>query len=258
MATPPPILGIPELDRELGPALPPGWLALLEGRSGSGAPLFAKQFAQAGEGLLPVLYYTTFERTEDIQRTFHDFGWPSDGLSVVNLADEYYDRVLRRDLEISRTRERGLTYADLAGVPSVPVRRRTYNLQHRLLSDLAAIDKPFRLVVDSLDFFLEVLAASEVMTMARQVRHLAQQYAGQALLVLQAESHERRVQGLLEDMADLVVELHSERVEKSYEHTFAIRKVRNHPSLTRLAPVTATNRGFVLAPAPAAPDERQR
>jgi KaiC/GvpD/RAD55 family RecA-like ATPase len=253
MAKVDPVLGLAELDRELAPVLPSGWLALLEGRPGSGLPLFAKQFAQAGIGITPVLYYTTYERTEDVLKVFAEFGWKTEGLSVVNLAEEYYERVLRRDLEVSKVREQGLTLKDLTGVPPSPLQRRTFNLENRLLADLSAIEKPFRLVLDSLDFFLEVLAPAQVTAVARQIRHLAQQYRGQALLTLQADVHERRTQGLLEDLADLIVELKAEPGVDSYDHVFDIRKVRNHPDKTRIGTARATPRGLELGDSPAGP-----
>jgi len=239
-----PILGIPEIDRDLAPVLPRGWLALLEGRPGSGMPLLAKQFAHAGASAGPVVYYSSYERSEDVARAFQDFGWKTDGIRIVNLSEEYYDRVLRRDLEVSRTREQGLTFRDLAGAPASPVQRRTFNLQNRLLADFVAIDGPFRLVLDSFDFFLELLEPQQVTVVARQIRHLAQQFGGQALLVIHAEIHEASTRGLLESMADLVLELRVSPRPESYEHVLDIRKVRNHPELTRRMPIVPTVSGF--------------
>jgi len=253
MAKVAPVLGVAEIDRDLAPVLPSGWLALLEGRPGSGLPLFAKQFAQAGIGHTPVLYYTTYERTEDVLKVFADFGWKTDGLSVVNLADEYYERVLRRDLEVSKMREQGLTLKDLLDAPASPLHRRTFNLESRLLADLSTIEEPFRLVLDSLDFFLEVLTPAQVTSVARQVRHLAQQFKGQALLTLQSDVTERRTQGLLEDLADLIVELKAEPGVDSYDHVFDIRKVRNHPDKTRIGTARATPRGLELGDSPSGP-----
>lgn len=241
-----PILGIPEVDQELGDALPPGWVGLVIGHSGSGLPLFAKQFAHAGAGVTPVRYYTTYERTADILQAFSDFDWKVEGIEIVNLADEYFDRVLRRDLEVSRVRERGLTYRDLVDRPPSPARPRTYNLTNRLLSDLAALDSPFRLVVDSLDFFLEVLDPSEVMSMVRQVRHRVQALGGQAMLLMQADVHDRRTTGLLEDLADLVVELKSDRRADAFEQQLAVRKLRNHPEKTRVTVARMTPHGFAV------------
>ena len=253
MTDPSPVLGIDEIDRELGSYMPPGWIGILIGASGAGMSLLAKQFAQAGAGGSPVLYYTTYERTEDIQKAFQDFGWSYDGIQVVNLSDEYYERVLRRDLEVSRLRERGLSYKDLIDTSNAPVRRRSYNLTSRLLSDLAGLDHPFRLVVDSIDFFLEVLDPGEVMMMVRQIRHRVQALGGQALLVMVSEVHDRRTTGLLEDLADLVVELGAGAAADSYEHLFSIRKVRNHPEKTSVGIARMTPHGLVVSPHPSGP-----
>ncbi|HYK92868.1 MAG TPA: ATPase domain-containing protein [Thermoplasmata archaeon] len=260
MSAPAPVLGIDEIDRELSSYMPPGWIGILLGGSGSGMSLFAKQFAQAGGGGIPVLYYTTYERTDDIQKAFRDFGWSSSGIQVVNLSDEYYERVLRRDLEVSRLRERGLTYKDLIDTSNAPVRRRSYNLTSRLLSDLAGLDHPFRLVVDSIDFFLEVLDPGEVMMMVRQIRHRVQSLGGQALLVMVSEVHDRRTTGLLEDLADLVVELGAGPATDSFEQMFAIRKVRNHPEKTSVGVARMTPHGLIVPPRPppaATPDARR-
>src|SRR5208282_4044301 len=96
------IFGIPEIDQPVWTALPPGWLSVLSGTSGSGAPLLAKQFAHAGAGPVPVLFYTTYERTEDVKKAFDDFGWDPDEIRIVNLADEYFERVLVRGLRSRR------------------------------------------------------------------------------------------------------------------------------------------------------------
>lgn len=242
----PPVFGIGPLDAVLTPALPAGWLGLLEGAAGSGSSLLAKQFAAASPAKLPVFYYSAYERPETVLGIFRERGWPVEGLTVVNLAEEYFDRVLRRDLEVSRTRERGLTVSDLLGPQPPPVRRRFYNLESRMLADLAGIESPFRLVLDSLDFLLEVLPAADVMVVARQARHLCQELGGQVLLVVQSDVHERRLQGYLEDLADLVVELRSELTPGGPAHQIGVRKVRNHPELAQLMEVRATTKGLTI------------
>jgi KaiC/GvpD/RAD55 family RecA-like ATPase len=225
-------LGIPELDAALESTLPLGWLGVVEGRSGSGTSLLAKQFAHAGLGSSPVLYYTTYERSDDVARAFAGFGWTSEGLHAVDLAAEYYDRVLKRDIEVSRTRERGITYRDLVGAPNMPVQRRTFNLENRLLADLATIDGPFRLVLDSLDLFLELAEPAQVARVARHIRRLAQEYGGQALLVLQEEHGGATAHSLLEELADLVLELKTDTGVDPPTIRVAVRKIGDRPDRT--------------------------
>ncbi len=238
------VLGINEIDKQLVASLPVGWLALLVGNSGSGAPLLAKQFAQAGIGRAPVLFYTTYERTEDVRDAFSDFGWDGEAIRVVNLSDEYYERVLVRGLEVSRARELGLKYADLATPAAAPGRSVSFNLTNRMLSDLAGLDTPFRLVLDSLDFFLEVLEPADVATIARQIRHRCQTLGGQALLTLHSQAHDRSMTGLLQDIADVVLELRAEPEGSTYQHWLMIQKVGNHPELTRIVRAEFSNSGW--------------
>ncbi len=231
------IFGIPEIDGPLYAALPPGWLALLSGHSGTGAPLLAKQFAHAGIGRVPVLFYTTFERTDDVRRAFTTFGWDPAEVKVVNLADEYYERVLVRGLEIARAREQGLTLDELVGAVPRDVTARSFSLTNRMLSDLAGMDQPFRLVLDSVDFFFEVLEPHDVTTVARQIRHRCQTIGGQALLTLHSVAHDRAVYGLLQDLADLAFDLRAEPRGSFYAHQLFTEKVANRPELSRITPV---------------------
>lgn len=242
------VFGIPEVDGTLFASLPPGWLALLSGHSGSGAPLLAKQFAHAGIGRVPVLFYTTFERTGDVRRAFEDFGWDPAELKVVNLADEYYERVLVRGLDIARAREQGLSLDQL--VDSTPRDRVTtsFSLANRMLSDLAGMDSAFRLVLDSVDFFFEVLEPHEVTTVARQIRHRCHSIGGQALLTIHSVAQDRAVVGLLQDLADLVFEMRAEPHGARYRHTLYTEKVANRPDLNRITPVHVGDHGWLAGP----------
>ena len=227
------VLGIPEVDRTLWTALPMGWLALLSGTTGSGAPLLAKQFAHAGVGTVPVLFYTTYERTEDVKKAFADFGWDPAGVQIVNLADEYYERVLVRGLEVARARETGLSLDQIVADRPQRTDLATFSLTNRMLSDLAGIDSPFRLVIDSLDFFFEALAPHEVTTVARQIRHRCQTIGGQALMAIHS-SHDDRASYGLHDLADITFKLAAEPNGSQYEHTLFLDKVANHPDLTHV------------------------
>ncbi len=233
MVEPERVLGIPEVDRPLWTALPPGWLAILAGHSGTGAPLLAKQFAHAGVGIVPVLFYTTYERTEVVQKAFRDFGWDPTDVKIVNLADEYYERVLIRGLDVARAREVGLTLDQIVAEPPVTNNLATFSLTNRMLSDLAAIDSPFRLVIDSIDFFFEALTPADVATVARQIRHRCQTVGGQALIAVHSTHRDRGTFGL-QDLADLVFELTAEPNGGRYEHTLYLEKVANHPDLTHI------------------------
>lgn len=239
-------LGIPALDKETADALPNGWLGLLIGHGDAETGLLAKQFGQAAPEGMASVYYTTYEPTEEVRATLQSKGWESERLRIVNLSEEYFQNVLVRRLEVSQARERGLKLAQIPPSGEVHQRRRPYDLSNRLLSDIGQIEGPVRLVVDSLDFLIEVLELPEVMSVARQIRHRVQRLGGQSMLVLHDEIHERRVTGILEDLADVVVELSTLPAAGQFEHRLTIRKVRNHPELKRSVELRVTETGFAF------------
>ena len=240
------VLGLPEFDGPIASALPPGYVALLQGGTSSGAPILARQFARAAIGTVPVLYYTTYDRSDDLAQAFRDCGTDPDALTIVNLADEYYERVLVRGLNVARVRERGLAVEDLVADPKRDRAPEAYRLADRMLSDLAGIDAPFRLVIDSLDFFFEVLGPKDVMKVAREVRHCCRTVGGQALLAVHAPREAGGTVGtLLVDLADLVLSLHAEPRGDRFRHTLLVEKVGHRPDLTRLQPLRLGDSGWV-------------
>jgi KaiC/GvpD/RAD55 family RecA-like ATPase len=244
-----PVLGLPEVDESLARALPVGFLAVLTGGTAGGAPILARQFAAAAVGNAPVRYYTTYERSEDLRQAFLDSGTDPEALTIVNLADEYYERVLVRGLDVARVRERGLSIEELTAPAKESRAPGPFRLSDRMLADLAAIDAPFRLVIDSLDFFFEVLGPKEVMQVAREVRHCCRTVGGQALLAVHGPRAESTAGGPLTDLADLVLGLRSEPNGDRFHHTLFVEKVGHRPDLARLFPLSLGESGWTVEPA---------
>jgi KaiC/GvpD/RAD55 family RecA-like ATPase len=243
-----PLLGIPDIDAALSPYLPPGSLIIVQGTPGSGTQLLAKQFAQAGVGSTPVFYYTTAERTLDLQDAFRSFHWDPEPIRFGNISDDYYKRVLEPQLEVSRIRERGLRLEEIRSARRSEVPLAPYSLSGRFLNDLASLDTPFRLVLDSLDFLLELLEVSEVVNLVRQIRSRTQLLGGKALVTVQQGSLDSRSTAMLEDVADLGITLRSEPNGAAFDHTLEVRKLRNHPERTQIRRLTIEDTGFHVAP----------
>jgi KaiC/GvpD/RAD55 family RecA-like ATPase len=237
-----PIFGIPEVDNLLGGQLPKGWLGILSGSPGSGIELLAKQFVQVAAPAVPASYYTTSERTDEVRRAMRDFSFRDD-IRIVNISDDYYDHVLSRDLEVSRFREKGISPQDIAQFRMEGLEAPQVNFVTRMLVELAALDRPFRLVIDSLDFFLEQEEPTAVISLVRQIRYRAQRVGGFALLTLHAGIHEPRTVGILEDVADLLLDAEVSKEHAQFRQFLNIRKVRNHPERTGSVPIVATNKG---------------
>lgn len=246
-----PIFGIPDVDGRLWESLPKGWVGILSGEPGAGIELLAKQFAGSAKERTPVFYYTTIERTEDILAAMHKFGWDRE-VKIVNIMEDYYDRVLARNMEISRFRERGISPEEVTSFTMKGVEGPRVNFVTRMIYDLATFDRPFRLIVDSLDFFLEQADPSDIISMVRQIRYRAQRVGGVAVMTLTSKIHDARVTGTLETIADLLLRLEVEDRAKNYLYGLVIEKVRNHPEATGKVSVDVGEHGIAsLANPPA-------
>jgi KaiC/GvpD/RAD55 family RecA-like ATPase len=157
-----------------------------------------------------------------------------------------------RGLVVAQAREQGLTLDQMRVDRPKDRVASQFSLTSRMLSDLASIDTPFRLVLDSVDFFLEVLEPAEVTTVARQIRYRCQTVGGQALLAVHSRGHEPAFTGALEDLADIVFNLTAEPKGTRYETTLYVEKVRNRPDLQRIARARIGPGGWTLEDEPPA------
>lgn len=239
-----PVFGIPDVDLQLRGALSKGWVGILAGSPGSGIELLAKQFARFADDRTPVYYYTTIERTEDIIAAMHNFGWERE-IKIVNILEDYYDKVLAKNMEISRFREMGISPEEVTQFTMRGLQGPRVNFVTKMICDLATLDRPFRLVVDSLDFFLEQADASEVISMVRQIRYRAQRVGGLAMMTISSGIHDPRVTGTLETIADLILRLEVEDRAEKFQYGLSIDKVRNHPEATGLVKIDVGSHGMV-------------
>ena len=90
--------GIPRLDEALieGKGVALGSSVLIEGTSGAGKELLAKQYAAAGIGSENVVYFSTDETSEELIETFEHYNWPTD-MRIVNIGTQYFEKVLARE-----------------------------------------------------------------------------------------------------------------------------------------------------------------
>lgn len=235
-------IGIPALDRYLGGGVPKGFTILIVGRPGSGAEFLAKQFSSAGD--LVTTYFTTTERDEDIFAVMKQHGWKPN-LKIFNIGMKYYQTTLERRLEISRYRQEGLRY-DEVKKPLDVEDQYEINYLTSLAYEISKLPTPFRVVVDSLDFFLENYDASEVLSALRTIKAHTQHSESLTVITLLKNVHEPRVQSSIEDMADMILELDRETVQHEVKKFLTIQKVRNNPGLVGSLPCTFGPSGIQL------------
>lgn len=224
-------IGLPVLNEALMGGVPRGYTILLGGSPGSGMELFAKQFAAAGIGKEKVVYFTTTERDEDILTTMREFNWPTD-MKIVNIGQEYYTKVLEKELLISRYRQEGVPLEYILESSSRGVGEREVNFLTRVTYEVSNLTPPFRIVLDSLDFFLEHYEHSKVLSALRTIKAHTQYNESVSLVTMLTNVYSTATQSGVEEIVDIIIELEMQRKERGFEKYLVVKKVRNHPEKT--------------------------
>lgn len=235
--------GIPTLDKELLRGLPKGFTMLVYGSPGSGMELFAKQFAQAGVGLENTIYFSTIERTEDVQATMKAFGWSTD-FQIVNLGTIYYETVLARQLEISRYRQEGVKMSDIKAFTQKSEEKESQNFLTQMTYEISKLKPPFRVVIDSLDFFLEHYSHGEVLSALRTVKAHTQHNNSVALVTMLNNVYEKKTQSSVEGIVDCILELDTQPGSTEFKRDMLIRKFRNHPEKLKVLTYNVSSKGL--------------
>ena len=236
-------IGIEALDKHLGGGVQEGSTVLVMGNPGSGTEFFAKQFASAGED--PVTYFTSTERDEDIHNVMKEYGWKTD-LSIINIGSKYYENVLAKKLEISRFRQEGITLSDIRKFKDKDVQK-DENFLTFLSYEISKLKPPFRVVINSLDFFLENYDSAEVLMAMRTIKAHTQHSESVTLMTMLKGVHESRIQSSIEDLADVILELDREKEGHEYRKYVMVQKVRNRPAMVGIIPCAFDETGIKLS-----------
>lgn len=236
-------IGIEALDKHLGGGVQEGSTVLVMGNPGSGTEFFAKQFASAGED--PVTYFTSTERDEDIHNVMKEYGWKTD-LSIINIGSKYYENVLAKKLEISRFRQEGITLSDIRKFKDKDVQK-DENFLTFLSYEISKLKPPFRVVINSLDFFLENYDSAEVLMAMRTIKAHTQHSESVTLMTMLKGVHESRIQSSIEDLADVILELDREKEGHEFKKYVMVQKVRNRPAMVGIIPCAFDETGIKLS-----------
>jgi KaiC/GvpD/RAD55 family RecA-like ATPase len=240
--------GVRVLDETLGGGLPVGFTALVSGSPGAGMELFAKQFATAGKEKENIIYVSTTERNEDVLSTMKRFGWKED-LNIINIGTRYYESVLARKLEVSKYRYEGLTKEDIDTLIHAEEIEREENFLSNLTYEVSKLEPPFRLIIDSLDFFLEQHPHHDVISALRMIKAHVQHSESVAFFTLQKDVYEKRTYSGIEGVVDCIIELDTWVEKAEFKRFILVKKLRNHPERTGVFPFTIGERGISISKA---------
>lgn len=233
-------IGVRALDEHLGGGIQKGSTVLVMGSPGSGTEFFAKQFASVSTE--PVTYFTSTERNEDVLSVMREYGWRTD-LKIVNVGSKYYESVLAKKLEISKFRQEGLKLGDIRRFREEDVAKEE-NLLTFLAYEVSKLTPPFRVVINSLDFYLENYESHEVLTAMRTIKAHTQHSESVTLMTMLKGVHDSRIQSSLEDLADVIFELDKEKVGQEFKKLLVVQKVRNRPAMVGIIPLSFDKSGI--------------
>jgi KaiC/GvpD/RAD55 family RecA-like ATPase len=235
-------IGIPALDEQLGGGIQKGSTVLVMGTPGSGTEFFAKQFASAGQET--VTYFTSTERDEDVLGVMREYGWRTD-LKIVNVGTKYYESVLAKKLEVSRFRQEGITLGDIRRFRDEDSAKEE-NFLTFLSYEISKLAPPFRVVINSLDFFLENYESPEVLMAMRTIKAHTQHSESVTLMTMLKGVHDSRIQSSIEDLADVILELEHDKQGSEFKKFIIVQKVRNRPVMVGIIPTTFDKTGIRL------------
>lgn len=235
-------IGIPALDEQLGGGIQKGSTVLVMGTPGSGTEFFAKQFASAGQET--VTYFTSTERDEDVLGVMREYGWRTD-LKIVNVGTKYYESVLAKKLEVSRFRQEGITLGDIRRFRDEDSATEE-NFLTFLSYEISKLAPPFRVVINSLDFFLENYESPEVLMAMRTIKAHTQHSESVTLMTMLKGVHDSRIQSSIEDLADVILELEHDKQGSEFKKFIIVQKVRNRPVMVGIIPTTFDKTGIKL------------
>jgi len=258
--------GIEALDTFLRGGLPPGFTTLMLAPAGAGAEIFAKQFAAARPPQRAV-YITTDESTQEVRATAQEAGWDFQGVEVVDLQTRFAEAMLdaqqrARDEASGRPAPtKGFDPRDLventssldllrpsspsaAQPPRQPMSGTDY--LGSLLDPFSRLRGPDRMVVHSLDFFLNLYPVEQVVSALTALKAANARQGGLLLLVLSKGAHGGTVERRLELLADCLLELEMTRKGTTFERFFLVKKVKNRTHGIGVSTYEVTPKGFRL------------
>ena len=268
--------GIGPLDIFLKGGLPRGFTTVLLAPSGSGGEIFAKQFA-TNHPEERIVYVTTDESRAEVEATMRQAGWDMRGLDVVDMQSDFAEAMLeaqqssleereadrgkgdrdrpRRRFDprelVEDTSSRDLLRRRGGGAPGDAgpgdgAGRRDTDYLGQLIQPFARLRSPDRMVVHSLDFFLNLYPVERVVASLTALKAANAKAGGQLLLVVAKGAHGGTTERRLELLSDCLIELEMTRRGTKFERYFMVKKVKNRSTGVGVSTYEIDRDGFTL------------
>ena len=238
--------GIEKLDKLLEGGTPKGYAILILGTPGSSIEILAKQLATIGD----ILYFTTEETEVEILDTIKRFGWDREKIEIVDIATEYSKGVLsgeQRRVSVyeqrSKIKLKELIEIGSSGMPHTAKGEQDFLA---ILSDKIKNSKCEKIIINSLDFFLNQYSQEEVIKTIHAAKVSNFQNKSVMFMIMTRGIHGDIFERKMEGIADCVLELEVLQKGSNFERFLAVKKMKNYAKKIGIARYAIDSEGFVL------------
>lgn len=238
--------GIEKLDKLLEGGTPRGYSILILGTPGSSIEILSKQLATTGK----VLYFTTEETQEELTEAMNRFGWKKTSMEVIDIASLYSESILsgeQRRVNVyeqrSKIKLKELIEIGSSGMP--PISRSGEDFL-AILSNRIKSSKTEKIIINSLDFFLNQYTQDEVLRTIHAAKLCNTQNKGVLIMVMTRGIHGDVFERKMEGIADCVLELEVLQKGSTFERFLAVKKMKNYAKKIGIARYAIDSDGFVL------------
>ncbi len=240
--------GIPALDLFLQGGLPPGYTTLLLAPAGGGSEIFAKQFASGGTGVC--IYVSTDETEAEVRDAVKEGGWPFAKVEILDIQTAFAKLMLEEQgPEVDRSSFDPRSFMEGGAAhqvrgPKGP--RSSDDYLGSLIEPYERAERPKRVVIHSLDFFLSLYPLEKVAAVLTALKAANSRVGGQLLMVMAKGAHGDKTERRLELLADCLIELEVNRKGTTFERFFLVKKVKNRPNSVGVSTYALGAQGITL------------
>jgi len=238
--------GIEKLDKLLGGGLQRGFTTAISSVPGTNIEVISKQFASTDDPI----FITTNETKNEIISTMHEFEWDTDNIIFEDIAQKNLDEIIQGESkrvsvhqQRSRTMIKELIKAGSEGLPPMNRAREDYLA---VLSNRLRVDSSKKIIINSLDFFLENYHLHDVLQTLKAGKVNIIRNNGALILFFTRGIHDIIIERQIELLADCVLELDVIKKGSAFDRILSVKKIRNVAKKIGTARYDIDENGFTI------------
>jgi len=178
------------------------------------------------------------------------FGWGKANIKVIDIASKYSDNVLSGEQkrvsvyqQRSKVKLKELIEVGSSGMPPIEKSGEDFLA---ILSESVSDKKVDKIIINSLDFFLNQYSKEEVIQTIQAAKIANIQNKSVLFMIMTKGIHGDVFERKMEGMADCVLELEVLQKGSTFERFLAVKKMKNYAKKIGIARYVIDSEGFIL------------